>query len=228
MPDTSIVSLSLYPRFFQNTQSQTRPQRPRSPPLPDIIKNAPSRPPPPTPLPKSVSQPAKSSSALPNNSTSKRASTLSQEEPSTSRTPQHTMAAGKSNSTSKTFAKPSTKPPSAAPQNPKSSREAPSSKAVKVPALKKSATVKCPQVRLDGMKTVSSFPAVLRGLSCSVSWGLHCGPCAGQRNFYFTLELGSRSTALVKTCFISFLLDQTVSPEKKRMWNGRVNVCMIM
>lgn len=78
------------------------------------------------------------------------------------------------------------------------------------------------------MKTVSSFPAVLRDLSRSVPWSLHCGPCAGQPNFYFTLELGSHSTALMKTSFISFLLDQAVSTEKKRMWSGRVNVCMIM
>ncbi|NWX00858.1 MORC2 protein, partial [Caloenas nicobarica] len=138
-------------------ESQTRPQRPRSPPLPDVIKNAPSRPPPPpTPLPKSISQPAKSSSALPNNSTTKTASTLSQEEPSTSRTTQHTVTSGKSNSTSKTPAKPSTKPPSAAPQNPKSLREAPSPKAVKVPALKKSATVKCPQASTTRKRTSNS------------------------------------------------------------------------
>ncbi|XP_065502528.1 ATPase MORC2 isoform X1 [Caloenas nicobarica] len=141
----------------ENTQSQTRPQRPRSPPLPDVIKNAPSRPPPPpTPLPKSISQPAKSSSALPNNSTTKTASTLSQGEPSTSRTTQHTVTSGKSNSTSKTPAKPSTKPPSAAPQNPKSLREAPSPKAVKVPALKKSATVKCPQASTTRKRTSNS------------------------------------------------------------------------
>ncbi|NXW93064.1 MORC2 protein, partial [Alopecoenas beccarii] len=138
-------------------ESQTRPQRPRSPPLPDVIKNAPSRPPaPPAPLPKSFSQSAKSSSALPNNSTSKLASTLSQEEPSTSRTPQHTTTAGKSNSTSKTPAKPSAKPPSAALQNPKSSREAPSPKAVKVPALKKSATVKSSQASTTRKRTSNS------------------------------------------------------------------------
>ncbi|XP_064890077.1 ATPase MORC2 isoform X1 [Columba livia] len=141
----------------ENTQSQTRPQRPRSPPLPDVIKNAPSRPPAPTSLPKSISQPAKSSSALPNNSTSKVASALPQEEPSTSRTPQHTVTAGKSNSTSKTLAKPSTKPPSAALQSPKSSREALSPKAVKVPALKKSATVKCPQASTTRKRTSNSI-----------------------------------------------------------------------
>ncbi|NWQ81212.1 MORC2 protein, partial [Columbina picui] len=138
-------------------ESQARPQRPRSPPLPDVIKNAPSRPPaPPAPLPKSISQPAKSSSALPNSSASKLASMLSQEEPSTSRTPQHVMTAGKSNSTSKTLAKPSTKPPSAAPQNPRGSCEAPSPKTVKAPALKKSATVKCPQASTTRKRTSNS------------------------------------------------------------------------
>ncbi|NXW07803.1 MORC2 protein, partial [Fregetta grallaria] len=129
-------------------ESQTRPQRPRSPPLPDVIRNAPSRPPPPpTPLPKSISQLKKSSSAWPNISTPKLASMLSKEEASTSRIQQHTVTAGKSNSALKTLAKLGTtmKPPSAVLQNPKSSRETPSPKAAKVPALKKSATVKCPQ-----------------------------------------------------------------------------------
>ncbi|KAM6193677.1 ATPase MORC2 isoform 2-T2 [Sarcoramphus papa] len=142
----------------ENTQSQTRPQRPRSPPLPDVIKNAPSRPPPPTPLPKSVTQLKKSSSAWPNISTPKLASMLSKEEASTSRTHQHTVTAGKSNSTLKTLAKPgtTTKPPSAVLQNPKSSRETPSPKAAKVPALKKSATVKCPQASTIRKRTLNT------------------------------------------------------------------------
>lgn len=177
----------LYPHLFQNTQSQTRPQRPRSPPLPDVIKNAPSRPP---PLPKSISQLKKSSSAWPNISTPKLASILSKEEASTSRTHQHTVTAGKSNSALKTLAKPgtTTKPPSAVLQNPKSSRETPSPKAAKVPALKKSATVKCPQVRLDGMKTVSSLPMILHSLSCSVAWDCTVVPAQGK--ITFTLLLG--------------------------------------
>ncbi|XP_059683471.1 ATPase MORC2 isoform X3 [Gavia stellata] len=125
-------------------ESQTRPQRPRSPPLPDVIKNAPSRPPPP-PLSKSSSQLKKSSSAWPNISTPKLASMLSKEEASTSRTHEHTVTAEKSNSALKTLAKPgtTTKPPSAALQNPKSSRETPGPKAARVPALKKSATLVC-------------------------------------------------------------------------------------
>ncbi|KAF1481985.1 MORC family CW-type zinc finger protein 2, partial [Eudyptula minor novaehollandiae] len=136
-------------------ESQTRPQRPRSPPLPDVIKNAPSRPP---PLPKSISQLKKSSSAWPNISTPKLASILSKEEASTSRTHQHTVTAGKSNSALKTLAKPgtTTKPPSAVLQNPKSSRETPSPKAAKVPALKKSATVKCPQASTTRKRTLNT------------------------------------------------------------------------
>ncbi|NXK00787.1 MORC2 protein, partial [Corythaixoides concolor] len=128
-------------------ESQTRPQRPRSPPLPDVIKNAPSRPPAPASIHKSVSQLKKSSSASPNVSTPKPANVLSKEEASTSRTHQHAVTAGKSNSASKTLAKPgtTTKPPSAVLQNPKSSRETPSPKGAKVPAPKKSATVKFPQ-----------------------------------------------------------------------------------
>ncbi|NXV88792.1 MORC2 protein, partial [Calonectris borealis] len=138
-------------------ESQIRPQRPRSPPLPDVIKNAPSRPPPPpTPLPKSISQLKKSSSVWPNISTPKLASMLSKEEASTSRTHQHTVTAGKSNSALKTLAKPgtTTKPPSAVLQNPKSPRETPSPKAAKVPALKKS--VKCPQASTTRKRTLNT------------------------------------------------------------------------
>ncbi|KFV47466.1 MORC family CW-type zinc finger protein 2, partial [Gavia stellata] len=138
-------------------ESQTRPQRPRSPPLPDVIKNAPSRPPPP-PLSKSSSQLKKSSSAWPNISTPKLASMLSKEEASTSRTHEHTVTAEKSNSALKTLAKPgtTTKPPSAALQNPKSSRETPGPKAARVPALKKSATVKCPQASTTRKRTLNT------------------------------------------------------------------------
>ncbi|NXW45215.1 MORC2 protein, partial [Nyctiprogne leucopyga] len=134
-------------------ESQTRPQRPRSPPLPDVIKNAPSRPPPQTPPPKSLSQLKKSSSA--NISPPRLANMLSKEEASTSRTHQHTGTAGKANSTLKTLAKPATtmKPPSAVQQNPKSSRETLSPKAARVPALKKSATVKCPQASSTRKRT---------------------------------------------------------------------------
>ncbi|NXW36491.1 MORC2 protein, partial [Phaetusa simplex] len=136
-------------------EPQTRPQRPRSPPLPDVIKNAPSRPPLPPPLPKSVSQLKKSSSAWPNISTPKLASVLSKEEASTSRTCQHTVTAAKSNSALKTLTKPSTttKTPSSVVQHPKSSRETSSPKAAKMPALKKSATVKSPQASTTRKRT---------------------------------------------------------------------------
>ncbi|NXL52126.1 MORC2 protein, partial [Podilymbus podiceps] len=139
-------------------ESQTRPQRPRSPPLPDVIKNAPRRPPPSMPLPKSISQLKKSSSAWPNISTPKLASMLSKEEASTSRTQQHTATPGKSNSTLKMVAKPATttKPSSAIPQNPKSSRETPNPKAAKVPALKKCATVKCQQASTTRKRTLNT------------------------------------------------------------------------
>nr|XP_013799142.1 PREDICTED: MORC family CW-type zinc finger protein 2 [Apteryx mantelli mantelli] len=128
-------------------ESLTRPQRPRSPPLPDVIKNAPSRPPPSKPLPKSTSQQKKSSPAQPTVSTPKVASVLSKEEASTSKTHQHTVTAGKSNSTLRTLAKQATaaKPPSAVLQSPKCPRETPSPKTAKVPVLKKSVAVKCTQ-----------------------------------------------------------------------------------
>ncbi|KFV55860.1 MORC family CW-type zinc finger protein 2, partial [Tyto alba] len=139
-------------------ESQTRPQRPRSPPLPDVIKNAPSRPPPPMPLPKSISQLKKSSSAWTNISTPKLASMLSKEEASTSRTHQQAVTAGKSNSGLKTLAKssPTIKLSSAVLQTPKSSRETPGPKAVKVPALKKSASVKCPQASTTRKRTLNT------------------------------------------------------------------------
>ncbi|KAM6246679.1 ATPase MORC2 isoform 2-T2 [Porphyrio hochstetteri] len=143
----------------ENIQSQTRPQRPRSPPLPDVIKNAPSRPPPPTPLPKSISPLKKTSSAWPNISTPKLASMLSKEEASTSKTHQHTGTAGKSNSTLKSLAKLGTttmKPPSAASQSPRSSRETPSSKAAKGPALKRSAA-KGPQASSTRKRTLNTM-----------------------------------------------------------------------
>ncbi|NWX15312.1 MORC2 protein, partial [Aegotheles bennettii] len=139
-------------------ESQTRPQRPRSPPLPDVIKNAPSRPPPPTPHPRSISQQKKGSSTWPNISTPKLANMLSREGASTSRPHQHTVTGGRSHSTSKTLAKPATttKPSCAVPQNPKSSRETPSPKAAKAPALKKSAAVKCPQASTTRKRSLNN------------------------------------------------------------------------
>ncbi|NWV72716.1 MORC2 protein, partial [Dasyornis broadbenti] len=123
------------------SREHTRPQRPRSPPLPDVIKNAPSRPPGSSPPPKSSSQLKKSSSDHPNTSSSKLASTLFKEEASTSRTHHHTATAGKSNSTLKTLAKPGTNIKSLSGlQSLKSPRETPNPKTTKVPAVKKSAS----------------------------------------------------------------------------------------
>ncbi|NXE97836.1 MORC2 protein, partial [Menura novaehollandiae] len=121
----------------------TRPQRPRSPPLPDVIKNAPSRPPGSSPPPKTSSQLKKNSSDRPNTSSPRLASMLFKEETSTSRTHHHTVTAGKSNSTLRTLAKPGTNMKSL--QSTKSPRETPSQKAAKVPAVKKSASGKCLQ-----------------------------------------------------------------------------------
>ncbi|NXA38030.1 MORC2 protein, partial [Eudromia elegans] len=138
-------------------EPSTRPQRPRSPPLPDVIKNAPSRPPSSKPSPKSSSQQKKSSPAQPSTSTSKLANTSAKEEASTSRTPQHTGTAGKSNSTLRTHAKSATaaKPPSAVPQSPKSLRETSSPKTTKVP-VKKSAAVKSTQQASTTRKRTSN------------------------------------------------------------------------
>uniref|UniRef100_A0A8C5TXD3 MORC family CW-type zinc finger 2 n=1 Tax=Malurus cyaneus samueli TaxID=2593467 RepID=A0A8C5TXD3_9PASS len=123
------------------SREHTRPQRPRSPPLPDVIKNAPSRPPGSSPPPKSSSQLKKSSSDHPNTSSPKLASMLLKEEASTSRTHHHTVTAGKSNSTLKTLAKPGTNMKSLSGlQSLKSPRETPNPKATKAPAVKKSAS----------------------------------------------------------------------------------------
>ncbi|NWU19258.1 MORC2 protein, partial [Dyaphorophyia castanea] len=128
------------------SREHTRTQRPRSPPLPDAIKNAPSRPPGSSPPPKSCSQLKKSSSDCPNSSSPKLASMLFKEEASTSRTHHHTVTAGRSNSTLKTLAKPGTSMKSLSGlQSPKSPREIPNPKAAKVPAVKKSASGRCSQ-----------------------------------------------------------------------------------
>ncbi|XP_050836316.1 ATPase MORC2 isoform X2 [Serinus canaria] len=128
------------------SREHTRTQRPRSPPLPDVIKNAPSRPPGSSPPNKSCTQLKKSSSERPNTSSSKLASMLFKEEASTSRMHHHTVTAGKSNSTLKTLAKPGTSMKSlSGQQSPKSSRETPNPKAAKVPAVRKSASGRCLQ-----------------------------------------------------------------------------------
>ncbi|XP_015733663.1 ATPase MORC2 isoform X2 [Coturnix japonica] len=135
-----------------------RSQRPRSPPLPDVIKNAPSRPPSFTLPSKSVSQLKKSSSTWTHINTPRLASILSKEEASTSKTHHDAVTVGRSNSTSKTLAKltTATKPSSAAPQSPKSPREAPSSKTAKASTPKKSAIVKSPQASTPRKRSVQA------------------------------------------------------------------------
>lgn len=135
-----------------------RSQRPRSPPLPDVIKNAPSRPPSFTLPSKSVSQLKKSSSTWTHINTPRLASILSKEEASTSKTHHDAVTTGRSNSTSKTLAKltTATKPSSAAPQSPKSPREAPSSKTAKASTPKKSAIVKSPQASTPRKRSVQA------------------------------------------------------------------------
>ncbi|NXX68596.1 MORC2 protein, partial [Spizella passerina] len=140
------------------SREHTRSQRPRSPPLPDVIKNAPSRPPGSSPLHKSCTQLKKSSSDRPNTSSPKLASMLFKEEASTSRTHHHTVTAGKSNSTLKTLAKPGTSLKSlSGQQSPKSSRETPNPKAAKVPAVRKSASGRCLQAS-STRKRASNIP----------------------------------------------------------------------
>uniref|UniRef100_A0A669PEL4 MORC family CW-type zinc finger 2 n=1 Tax=Phasianus colchicus TaxID=9054 RepID=A0A669PEL4_PHACC len=134
----------------------TRSQRPRSPPLPDVIKNAPSRPPPPlAPPSRSVSQLKRGSSTWTNINTPRLASILCREEASTSKT-HYDAVTTRSNSISKTLAKPTTptKPSSAVPQSPRSPRETSNSKTARVSTPKKSATVKSPQACTPRKRTV--------------------------------------------------------------------------
>ncbi|NXC00957.1 MORC2 protein, partial [Orthonyx spaldingii] len=142
----------------RHSREHTRPQRPRSPPLPDVIKNAPNRPPGSSPPPKSCSQLKKSSSDRPNTSSPKLASMLLQEEAGTSRTHHHTVTAGKSNSTLKTLAKTGTNMKSLSGlQSPKSPRETPNPKAAKVTAVKKSVSGRCSQAS-STRKRALNFP----------------------------------------------------------------------
>ncbi|XP_068034001.1 ATPase MORC2 isoform X2 [Anomalospiza imberbis] len=128
------------------SREHTQTQRPRSPPLPNVIKNAPSRPPGSSPPHKSCTQLKKSSLDRPNTSSPKLASMLFKEEASTSRTHHHIVTAGKSNSTLKTLAKPGTSMKSlSGRQSPKSSCETPNPKVVKVPTVRKSASGRCLQ-----------------------------------------------------------------------------------
>ncbi|NXT62041.1 MORC2 protein, partial [Chaetops frenatus] len=138
------------------SREHTRTQRPRSPPLPDVIKNAPSRPPGSSALRKSCSQLKKSSSDRPNTSSPKLASMLFKEEASTSRIHHQTVTAGKSSSTLKTLVKPGTSMKSLSGlQSPKSPHETPNPKAAKVPAVKKSASGRCSQASSTRKRTLN-------------------------------------------------------------------------
>ncbi|XP_074869240.1 ATPase MORC2 isoform X2 [Carettochelys insculpta] len=144
--------------IVEDSQSLSRPQRPRSPPLPDVIKNAPSRPP--LPPPKSISQLRKASLARPVISTPKLASVLSREEASTSKTQQHTVTAGKSNNTVvRTPAKPVHvgRPPPMQLQNSVDHRETPIPKITKTPVLKKTVAVKPSQTSSIRKRTFNSM-----------------------------------------------------------------------
>uniref|UniRef100_A0A8D0GPG6 MORC family CW-type zinc finger 2 n=1 Tax=Sphenodon punctatus TaxID=8508 RepID=A0A8D0GPG6_SPHPU len=156
------LEVSMRP-VLEEPQSLSRPQRPRSPPLPDVIKNAPSRPPPP-PLPKSISQQRKGPPPPLAVSSPKLASMLSREEASTSRTSQHMAAVGKSNSTlvrtpirPMVMGRPS--PPMLL-QNSKIQHDTPSAKTTKMPVLKKPTVLKHPQSLQASSVQKRSFNAI--------------------------------------------------------------------
>ena len=129
-----------------------RPQRPRSPPLPAVIKNAPSRPPS-LQAPRPASQPRKAPVI---SSTPKPAAPAAGEEASTSRLLQPPEAPRKpANTLVRPASRPSppVQPPLPSPQpNSRSPREVPSPRALKTPVVKK-----------------PELPAKLSPVSCSCS-----------------------------------------------------------
>ncbi|XP_038618392.1 ATPase MORC2 isoform X3 [Tachyglossus aculeatus] len=125
---------------IEESQALRRPQRPRSPPLPAVIKNAPSRPPPAPPTPKATGQSRKAAVSQPAFSSPKLSGGGPREEASTSKTHQSLGSPRKPSSTvTKAASRTAPVVQSSAPHlaNSKSSREAPSPKTVKSSGLKK-------------------------------------------------------------------------------------------
>lgn len=164
-----------------------RPQRPRSPPLPAVIKNAPSRPPS-LQAPRPASQPRKAP-VLSN--TPKPAAPAAREEASTSRLLQPPEAPRKpANALVRPASRPTpaVQPPLPSPQaNSRSPREVPSPRALKTPVVKKpelptklspvsccDPPQRCPQWYRDGGAVLVAWG------QCLVEIRLPCCPCKGE------------------------------------------------
>ncbi|XP_042297970.1 ATPase MORC2 isoform X2 [Sceloporus undulatus] len=135
-----------------------RPQRPRSPPLPEVIKNAPSRPPAPPPLPKPVNQQRRGPPPRPAISSPKPQGLLPREESSLSRIQLQVEASGRSTPglgrpTSRPAAGGRTPPAPVLLQNIKSHHRAPSPKLL---SPKKSPIIKQQQVLNSRKRSIST------------------------------------------------------------------------
>ncbi|XP_060105054.1 ATPase MORC2 [Heteronotia binoei] len=133
--------------MLENSDQLTRPPRPRSPPLPDVIKNAPSKPPP--PLSRSITQQKRGPPPRPAISSSRSQNATFSEEFNISRTQTHAVAHGKS---ACTLVRPPPKPvavqrtPPVLLQNSRSQLMPPSPKHAKLlPPPKKPLVVRHPQ-----------------------------------------------------------------------------------
>uniref|UniRef100_A0A670JLZ1 MORC family CW-type zinc finger 2 n=1 Tax=Podarcis muralis TaxID=64176 RepID=A0A670JLZ1_PODMU len=137
---------------LENSDPLSRPQRPRSPPLPDVIRNAPSKPPAPLTTSRSTGQQNKGPPPRPATSSSKPQSSVSREE---ARLSNHVaVTPGRSTSTSvRSASKPaaSGRVPPASLQNSKNHHRSPSPRPAKGQlSLKKSPVVKHPQLTDSG------------------------------------------------------------------------------
>ncbi|XP_072839733.2 ATPase MORC2 isoform X1 [Pogona vitticeps] len=144
-------------------ENADRPQRPRSPPLADMIKNAPSRPPgpPPPPLPsRSISQRKKGSLLRPATGSPRMQSPMPREESHSPRMQCFVEVSGRTTTTPARLPAKLTasgRTPPALFQNAKSGLQAPSPKHTKiVPQPKKSPVVKQPQVVNSRKRSIST------------------------------------------------------------------------
>ncbi|KAF7239818.1 ATPase MORC2 [Varanus komodoensis] len=148
-------------RVQENSDLLSRPQRPRSPPLPDVIKNAPSRPPVPPPPSRPLTQQRKGAPPRPAISSSRPQSIISREESSLSRIQHHHMDPGRSTAP---VVRPqgSARTPPVPLQNYKSPHPSPSSKHLKVLLpTKKSPVMKPMQASSSRKRSISTIEGEL-------------------------------------------------------------------
>ncbi|XP_063000328.1 ATPase MORC2 isoform X2 [Elgaria multicarinata webbii] len=148
-------------RGLENSDLLSKPQRPRSPPLPDVIRNAPSRPPALPPPSKPINQQRKGASPRPAIGSSRPQSLVSREESGLSRMQHHVEAAGRSTTP---LGRPPSKPaasgrtPPVPLQNFKNHHRSPSPKHLKVVLPpKKSPVVNPPQASNSRKRSVSAI-----------------------------------------------------------------------